>query len=91
MQRPDASAPKAQHLYRTYGDPAKRGNAYHLNDAAVRKMNTAATKVREKGGYHFYSSHTDRYQRDAEYRIECQNLIIPTPEHLYYENGDYAW
>ena len=91
LQRPTASAPQAQHLYRTYGNPAMRGNSYHLTDADVRKLSHGATKHSYNGGRLFYSNHTDRYQRDAGCRIECQNHVLPTPEHLYYENGDYVW
>ena len=91
MQYLHANLPTTQKLYRTYGDPAQRGKAYHLNDAAIRKLHTSATQVCVKGGLQYYSNHTHRYQQDAGYRNDCQSHVPPAPEHLYYVNGDYVW
>ena len=88
-QQAAARPPRAQR-YPTYGDPAIRGDCSHLENEDVRKYNKGAKKRRD-GNSQLYSNHTDRYQRDAGYRSNCQNHIPPTPEHLYYENGDYAW
>ena len=80
-RRPAAGAPWAQ-PYPTYGDPAIRGDSSHLKNADVHKFNKGAKKRRD-GDYERYSNHTDRYQRDAGYRIDCQSHVPPTPEHLY--------
>ena len=90
LRRPAAGAPKAPPRYRTYGNAAVRGDSSHLKNADVHKYNHGATKRRDSD-YEFYLSHTDRYRRDAGYRNDCQNHVPPTPEHLYYENGDYVW
>ena len=92
MQYRHASLPTVQHLYRTYGDPSKRGRSYHLEDADVRNLNTAAAQSRVEGTtYYSYHGHTDRYQRNATYRKECENHIPPTSEHLYWEDGSYTY
>ena len=88
-QQAAARAPWVQR-YPTYGDPAIRGDCSHLKNEDVHDYNKGAKKRRD-GNNQRYSNHTDRYQRDAGYRTNCQNHIPPTPEHLYYENGDYAW
>ena len=86
------AAPRAPRVqsFPTYGDPARRGDCSHLKNVDVHHYNKGATKRRDSNNQ-FYANHTDRYQRDAGYRTDCQNHIPPTPEHLYYVNGDYVW
>ena len=89
LRRPAAGAPKAPTRYRTYGWVAARGASAHLKNAEIHKYQHGAQKRRDMNNEH-YLSHTDRYQRDAKYRADCMSHVPPTPEDLYYENGDYV-
>ena len=89
-RRPAAPrAPRVQHLP-IHGDPTIRGACSHLKNVDIRKFNKGATKRKDSNNQH-YANHTDRYRRDAGYRADCENHDPPTPEHLYYEDGSYAW
>jgi hypothetical protein len=85
-----APRPRRAQPYATYGDPARRGASSHLKNADVHHLNTGARKRKDSNKVN-YLRHTDRYQRDLDYRTNCERHDPPTPEHLYYENGDYAW
>ena len=89
LRRLAVGAPKAPPRYRTYGNAAVRGDSAHLKNAEIHKYQHGAQKRRDVNNEN-YLGHTDRYQRDAGYRDDCQNHVPPTPEHLYYENGDYV-
>ena len=62
----------------------------HLKNVDIRKFNKGATKRKDSNNQH-YANHADRYQRDAGYRADCENHVPPTPEHLYWEDGSYAY
>ena len=82
-------APRAQPLP-VHGDPRVRGACSHLTNEDVRKYNKGARKRTDINNRH-YTNHTDRYQRDAGYRADCESHDPPTPEYLYYVDGQYAW
>jgi hypothetical protein len=88
--QPAAPRPRRAQPYTTYGNPARRGACSHLKNADVHDLNKGAKKRKDSNQAH-YLRHTDRYQRDTDYRTNCEHHDPPTPEHLYYENGDYAW
>ena len=82
-------APRVQPL-QLHGDPTVRGACSHLKNVDIRKFNKGATKRMDSNNQH-YANHADRYQRDAGYRADCENHDPPTPEHLYWEDGSYAY
>ena len=88
-RRPAAVAPKAPTRYPTYGRAALRGASAHLKKSEIHKYNHGAQKRRDVNG-EMYLNHSDRYHRDARYRDDCQRHNPPTPEDLYYEDGDYV-
>ncbi len=73
---------------------ARSGNAPTTSDLDPRCLHLEPRKIRElvksarRGG--FFTSHTDRWRRDLEYRAACNSHIPVTPEWLQFPSGNWA-
>jgi hypothetical protein len=73
VSRAEAARPMGERL---------RPQCAHLTDSVMHKLNKAAKK--DKHGDGGYLSHTDKYMRDAVYRMRCESLNPPHPEYFVF-------
>ena len=64
--------------------PPRDIECQHLSDRRIYDLGKSA----RRGGH--FLSHTDRYDRDDTYRLNCQNLRPPTPRRLQYMSREWA-
>ena len=63
---------------------ARSADCVHLKDQKFRKLQQGAVS---QG----YKSHTDRYEKDEQYRANClSHLPFPTPRYLQYSTLEWA-